>query len=238
MVRRAQSSGEWLGVRRTFLRGLVGIELWVGGGAREGAVSEEVGVRFGRGERLGMGPREGAMREGVVGRAFSRGIARVPPDARCAEFAAGKEGMSGSGDEGFEPSREKIGMLVLGEGWEAFARGVVGEEGILFGGAGFLNRGGGGGGMAARSSAALLGGGIVLFPIIGASWSDSVIFKLGASVDFFTFVFPPLPPPSFFISSSPPMFPDPTSSLFPASLIPVTGCSLPRKPHHVAGECL
>jgi hypothetical protein len=44
-VRRAQSRGEWPGVRRTFLRGLAGIEVCVGGGARP----EDIGFRFGMG---------------------------------------------------------------------------------------------------------------------------------------------------------------------------------------------
>lgn len=53
-VRCAQSRGECPGVRRTFRRGLVGMELWVGGGARvEGLL--DGGPRFGRGERIGGG---------------------------------------------------------------------------------------------------------------------------------------------------------------------------------------
>lgn len=49
--RRAQSKGEWPGVRRTFRRGFVGMDVCVGGGARE----EEVlgGPRLGRGDRVG-----------------------------------------------------------------------------------------------------------------------------------------------------------------------------------------
>lgn len=128
-VRRAQSRGEWLGVRRTFLRGLEGMEVWVGGGAREGAASEEEGLRFGRGERLGRGPRAGVLRVDVVdvgvdrdlkaGRGFNRGGTRDPVfEARCAEFAAGKEGISGSDSESrsegedveFVASREKMGI--------------------------------------------------------------------------------------------------------------------------------
>lgn len=59
LVRRAQSRGEWPGVRRTFLRGLEGMEVCVGGGVREeegGEVDErleEAGVRFGSGPRGG-----------------------------------------------------------------------------------------------------------------------------------------------------------------------------------------
>jgi len=48
---RAQSRGEWPGVRRTFLRGFVGMAEWVGGGARE--EEEFDGPRLGSGERVG-----------------------------------------------------------------------------------------------------------------------------------------------------------------------------------------
>jgi hypothetical protein len=84
--RRAQSNGEWPGDRTTFLRGLVGMELWVGGGAR---LAKEEGVRFGRGERMGgdMRPEEGWR----VGMGFNRGGPRTPPEALCIEFAAGNE---------------------------------------------------------------------------------------------------------------------------------------------------
>ena len=90
--RRAQSRGLWPGVKSTFLRGLVGIEVCVGGGAREKEVV--VGVRFGSwiGERIG-----GDMRPAVpwglgVGRAPRRGGRLAPPEARWAEFGAGKRG--------------------------------------------------------------------------------------------------------------------------------------------------
>lgn len=53
-VRRAQSRGECPGVRRTFRRGLVGMELWVGGGARDERPLDG-GPRFGRSERIGGG---------------------------------------------------------------------------------------------------------------------------------------------------------------------------------------
>jgi len=128
-VRRAQSRGEWPGVRSTFSRGLVGIELCVGGRARE-ELDFEVGERFGRGERRG-----GDMRlsEGWrVGTGFNLGGPRLPPEARCAEFAAGKEGAGG------ESSSWKVGMGVV------VAQGVVGDEGRFL-------KGGGGGGIALRS---------------------------------------------------------------------------------------
>jgi hypothetical protein len=140
-VRRAQSRGEWFGRRRTFFDGLDGGAVCVGGGKSEfGGVREGTEERLGRGsERLGVGSDEGAPR---------RGGPVTPPDARCAEFMAGKEGACGSSDEA---SRLNEGMLEAGF-WE-LARGVGGDAGV-----GFLNSGGGG--MAARSSAALLGGGL------------------------------------------------------------------------------
>jgi hypothetical protein len=98
--RRAQSSGEWPGVRRTLRLGLLGIEECVGGGAREKEDEEEgAGRRFGRGERDG----GGGIREDA-GTGLRRGGARVPPDARWAEFIAGNEGMGG------DPSSLKAGM--------------------------------------------------------------------------------------------------------------------------------
>jgi hypothetical protein len=50
-VSRAQSRGEWPGVKRTLRFGFVGGAEWVGGNARE---EEDVG-----GPRLGRGPRAG-----------------------------------------------------------------------------------------------------------------------------------------------------------------------------------
>lgn len=202
VVRRAQSRGEWLGGRSTFLLGLRGMVVWVGGGARECEAADRVELRFGRGlgERLGSGPRgcEDAVREDGDERVGGRGAALAPPDVRWAEFMAGKEGISGSGSGEVEevvvdvdaPSREKEGIWKAEDAaLEGFARGVVGEEGR--GGCdavGFLMKGGGGGGMAARSSAALLGGagdGSMLLPSIIVflglvSCAGSVIWKGGA----------------------------------------------------------
>ena len=72
-VRRAQSSGECPGVRRTLRRGLVGMELWVGGGTRDEKPLDG-GPRFGRGERIGgdMSPPP-AVIEGVAWTGFDRG---------------------------------------------------------------------------------------------------------------------------------------------------------------------
>lgn len=59
--RRAQSRGEWPGVRRTLRRGLMGMEVCVGGGRREPEEGcEEGGPRFGTGHRVG-----GAMSPGL-----------------------------------------------------------------------------------------------------------------------------------------------------------------------------
>lgn len=100
-VRCAQSSGEWPGVRRTFCRGLEGGRVCVGGGLRE-EEEEDGGPRLGRRENRDGGSMRFELvvevveaEEGVLklGRAFRRGGARVPPEARWAELAAGKEGM-------------------------------------------------------------------------------------------------------------------------------------------------
>jgi len=152
--RRAQSSGLWPGVSSTFLRGLEGTEVCVGGGAREKVAF--VGVRLGSwiGERMG-----GDIRPWVLG-AGRRGGAFVPreEEARCAEFGAGKEGGAArvearcgelsAGNEGVE-ERVKVGTVGV---WSSSVRRAGGE--CCFGD-GFL-KGGGGGGMAFRSSSALL----------------------------------------------------------------------------------
>jgi hypothetical protein len=123
--RRAQSSGLCPGVRRTFLRGLVGMELCVGGGARE--KEEAVGVRFGSwmGERIGGGIRP-AVPCGFPPDAGGRGGAPVPPEARCAEFKAGKGGGGarfeevrcaefGAGkEEGGETEEERVKVGTVG----------------------------------------------------------------------------------------------------------------------------
>ena len=168
---RAQSRGEWPGVKRTFFLGFVGMELCVGGGAREKEFA--VGVRLGSctGERRG-----GAMRPAdLVGMAERRGGAPVPPAARCAElragnwlivgvlvplalcaeFAAGKEGAGG------EEERVKVGTVGVFS-----SSGLVGGEGGF--GVGFL-KGGGGGGIACRSRSALLREGDGSLDVLGPS---------------------------------------------------------------------
>jgi hypothetical protein len=143
LQRRAQSRGEWPGVRRTLRRGLAGMELCVGGRAREDDEAEEEedgGPRFGRGERGGSVSSPAVPGPGGGCRVGRRGGARAPPDARCAEFAAGKDGtasVSGS---------VNVGSCV--------ASGVAGceEVMVMVGGCGFLNKGGGGIDLRSRSS--------------------------------------------------------------------------------------
>lgn len=97
-VSRAQSSGEWPGVSCTFLRGLVGIALWVGGGASENVDGEELlapGPRLGRGPR---GPDDACPMLRNAGWACTvacRG-GPSPPEARWAELSAGNAGAVGS----------------------------------------------------------------------------------------------------------------------------------------------
>jgi hypothetical protein len=123
--RRAQSRGLWPGVRRTFFRGLVGMELCVGGGARE--KDEFVGVRFGSwmGERIGGGIRPAVPWGLAAGR---RGGAPAPPEARCAEFKAGNEG----GGARFEEARcAEFGAGKDEDGEEEGERAKAGTVGVL-----------------------------------------------------------------------------------------------------------
>ena len=130
-VRRAQSRGEWPGVRRTFLRGLRGMVECVGGGASELVLCED-GLRFGRGRRC----EGGAMRPG----GWRWGGARAPLDARWAELRAGKQEVEGrSGSE-----RVKLG---------------TGARGVVIDGVGVFLEGGGGGGIAFRSRTSFMAGG-------------------------------------------------------------------------------
>lgn len=159
-VRRAQSSGEWPGVKRTFLRGLVGMELCVGGGAREEDMLE--GARFGRGDRMG----GGVVRAGEGWRAGRRGGPGGPPDARWAELRAGKDGGGG------KSSTVKLGTVI--------ARVVVGGEGCFS--RGFF-MGGGGGGIAFRSSSSWIVNEGTIDPAgFSSSWSMSTEISFG-SVD-------------------------------------------------------
>lgn len=80
------------------MRGLVGMAVCVGGGARENdtGVLEEGGLRFGSGPREGGSMRPGfetgVVVGGGVGRAFRRGGAWGVEEVRWAELRAGKEG--------------------------------------------------------------------------------------------------------------------------------------------------
>lgn len=99
----AQSRGLCPGVKRTFLEGLEGMEVCVGGGA---SPKEELG-----GVRFGTGPREGTERPRVLkllvfgegrggggikfeagGNGFRSGGCGDGLEARCAELNAGNEG--------------------------------------------------------------------------------------------------------------------------------------------------
>jgi len=152
------------------------------------------GERFGRGEGLA----GGAMRPGV-GAGFRRGGPRTPPDARWAEFAAGKEG-GGMEFEAlwaeFAAGNEGGGML-FDALWAELAAGNEGggmlsvpsvrvkdgtalcvEEGRARGVVGeddFLKVGGVGGGIAARSASSFFGEmtGGSSFVIVGVSSSAS-----------------------------------------------------------------
>jgi hypothetical protein len=91
-VRRAQSRGEWPGVRRTLRFGFVGGAEWVGGRARD--EDEFGGPRFGRGPRDGGAmrpPRAGGAIRPAAGVGWSLGVPRGA-SARCAEFMAGNWG--------------------------------------------------------------------------------------------------------------------------------------------------
>jgi hypothetical protein len=80
-ARRAQSIGEWPGVSFTCLEGLVGIEEWVGGGARV----DVPGARQGTGkERFGEGAGGGRSEELFLAAGASVGMRRV-----CAEGTGG-----------------------------------------------------------------------------------------------------------------------------------------------------
>lgn len=103
--RRAQSRGEWPGVRSTARRGLAGGVVCVGGGASP----LEGGRRFGRGER-----EFGRVRLDV-GCGCSLRVGG--PRARCAELAAGKRGTGGR-DGGevclFEDGAFKVNVGAVG----------------------------------------------------------------------------------------------------------------------------
>jgi hypothetical protein len=134
LVRRAQSRGEWPGARRTFLEGLVGMAVWDGGRARE--EDSAGGPRFGRGlgrDGGGMRPESRVRRGGwrCTGRDAGSDGPR-PPDARWAEFRAGKETGAGSASSS---GSLNVGMIGTGAA-------IVGFE---------IN---GGGGIALRSSSA------------------------------------------------------------------------------------
>lgn len=166
LVRQAQSSGECPGVKRTFLRGLEGMELCVGGVARE--VGGAMGLRLGSGPGGGGGIKDAVA---FVVRGFtlnwklgSRGGPVLPPDARCAEFAAGKEGINGSS---LPSSRVKGGISAdFAAGLLAIALGASCGEVVLGDGMdGFAKEGGGMAlrSMSSRDAAACLGLSTIVF---------------------------------------------------------------------------
>jgi hypothetical protein len=139
------------------LEGLLGIVVCVGGGKREDEEDWDVGgPRFGSEERgaEGGGIRPGAGRrcgafvlpdarwaEFSAGKAARRGVVEVVEDARWEEFAAGKSGGCDFEDALSVRFNDGIGLdCMLAE-----AFGVVGEVGFL------IDGGGGGGGIALRS---------------------------------------------------------------------------------------
>lgn len=137
------------------MEGLLGIVVCVGGGKREDDCVVG-GPRFGREDRgtEGGGIRPGAgslcgafelpdarWAEFSAGKAARRGVDEVEEDARWEEFAAGKSGGCGFEDVPSVRFNDGIGLdCMLAE-----ALGVVGEAGFL------IDGGGGGGGIALRS---------------------------------------------------------------------------------------
>ena len=136
---RAQSSGEWPGVSSTFFRGFVGTALCVGGGASEKPDTPG-------GPRLGSGPRAGggispALRSGGWARGSADRGAESPPEARCAEFSAGKEGTVG--EVVSESESESVDLLMVLGMWTLGTAGTCAAGVVRAGIAGFLKGGGG-----------------------------------------------------------------------------------------------
>lgn len=179
----AQSRGEWPGVSRTFLRGLAGMEVCVGGGARED--DAVAGVRFGigRGPRLGGGGIMPCDCTGCVnaGTGFSRGGARPPEpvEALWAEFAAGKEGAGRVSISSSCPKAKDGTVGVVGDSTDVSARGLVGGESGCFC---LLKSGGGGGGIALRSKSAMSASlgfrGVAVLPDTTAGESLAILSRL------------------------------------------------------------
>lgn len=178
--RRAQSKGECPGSSSTFLRDFDAGAFGVGGGP-----SELEGPRFGNGE----GRTGGGINEEAVG--VNRAGPRAGPDARCAEFAAGKTGKgtmlsdmakregpearcaeltAGKDGGGMLSLKEKLGMLGVLEG--RLARGVVGA-------ADFLNVGGGGIDVRSRASIFLFSSASTIVAGGGSCLGGAFVFWIG-----------------------------------------------------------
>lgn len=130
-ARRAQSIGEWPGVSLTCLEGLVGIEEWVGGGARV----EVPGARLGTGrERFGEGAGEGRSEELFLAAGARVGMRRACAGGTGGGAMAEREGpvveedagARGGGGGGGIRSDTADGLLaVAGEGEVAAGEGVA-----------------------------------------------------------------------------------------------------------------
>lgn len=171
LVNVAQSNGECPGVSSTFFRGLAGMDVWLGGGARP----DDGGPRFGNGARDGGAGSEDALLGSLIersgasrcGAGLRRGICPAPPPARCAEFMAGKEGTEQSSSSG------AVEVKIGGAG----ARG----EGVTAGFEGALRKDGGGMAFRSRSAFACVGGGTS--GLIASSFFSSFasVFSLSCS---------------------------------------------------------
>lgn len=191
-ARRAQSRGECPGSSWTFRRGFAGIEECVAGGRSDD--DEAPG-----GPRLGRGERRGGAISPALGWGLRRGGPRVPPDARCAEFSAGKEGAVGSSLSSAESPapRVRVGMDGVGE-----ATAVRAWKGYFW--VGFL-MGREGGGMALRSSSAFsrVGSGASCVDIEGFSSSTGFSrLKVGGEASSCFGATSCLCPPSCFFATS------------------------------------
>lgn len=122
---RAQSIGEWPGDSFTCLEGLVGMEEWVGGGARVEVPGARLGTgreRFGEGMLVGAGARVGMRRACATG---TGGGAMAVGEGAVVEEDAGARGGNGGG--GIRSDAAGGLVVVVGEG-EVAAEGVVADR--------------------------------------------------------------------------------------------------------------
>lgn len=113
-ARRAQSIGEWPGVRFTCLEGLVGMQEWVGGGARV----EVPGARLGTGrERFGRGAGEGRKEELFLEAGARVGMRRVCVAGSGGGAMAAREELAvdeGAGSGGGDMRSDAGGDMIAG----------------------------------------------------------------------------------------------------------------------------